>query len=130
MEEKKIIESIYQEIEKYGFMNTIKKFFGVGARIQLVFSENACNVEIEKLNLSCRSYNCLKRAGINTVEKVIDAIQENKLYGVRNLGVKSIAEINVRIYEFGYQSLSESARKNFVKDLLDTNREILRVQKA
>ena len=123
MEEYKVVEEIYQAIEIHGLMETIKKLFGVGTKIQLPFSESACKTEIEKLNLSVRSYNCLKRAGLDTVDKVVDAMQENKLWNIRNLGKGSRAEIHVRIYEFGYNSLSERGRRNFAKMLLELNKD-------
>lgn len=116
-------QDIYQSIENIGLMKTIEMFFGVGTIIELPFSEKAFNTEIEKLNLSVRSYNCLKRAGLNDVGKVVHAIQEDKLWNVRNLGKMSRAEIHVRIYEFGYNSLSENGKKEFAKNLYELNKD-------
>ena len=123
MEEYKVVEEIYQAIETHGLMPTIKKLFGAGTKIQIPFSETSCNTEIEKLDLSVRSYNCLKRAGLNTVSRVIDAMHEDSLWKIRSLGKNSRAEIHVRIYEFGYYSLSERGRRNFAKTLLELNRD-------
>lgn len=123
MEEYKVIEEIYQAIETHGLMPTIKRLFGAGTRIELPFSETSCNTEIEKLDLSVRSYNCLKRAGLHTVSKIIDAMHEDSLWKIRSLGKNSRAEIHVRIYEFGYYSLTERGKKNFVKSLLDLNKD-------
>lgn len=123
MEEYKVVEEIYQAIETHGLMPTIKRLFGAGTRIQLPFSESSCNTEIEKLELSVRSYNCLKRAGLNTVSNVIDAMHGDSLWKIRNLGKNSRAEIHVRIYEFGYYSLTERGKKNFVKSLLELNKD-------
>ena len=123
MEEYKVIEEIYQAIETHGLMPTIKRLFGAGTRIELPFSETSCNTEIEKLDLSVRSYNCLKRAGLHTVSKIIDAMHEDSLWKIRSLGKNSRAEIHVRIYEFGYYSLTERGKKNFVKALLDLNKD-------
>ena len=47
---------------------------------------------IEDLDLSVRSYNCLKRAGINTVEDLIENSEEDMMK-VRNLGRKSLEEV-------------------------------------
>lgn len=47
---------------------------------------------IEELDLSVRSYNCLKRAGINTVEDLINKSEEDMMK-VRNLGRKSLEEV-------------------------------------
>ena len=123
MEEYKVVEEIYQAIETHGLMPTIKKLFGAGTKIQIPFSEASCNTEIEKLDLSVRSYNCLKRAGLNTVSRVIDAMHEDSLWKIRSLGKNSRAEIHVRIYEFGYYNLSERGRRNFAKTLLELNRD-------
>ena len=123
MEEHKVVEEIYQAIETHGLIPTIKRLFGAGKRIQLPFSETSCNTEIEQLDLSVRSYNCLKRAGLHTVSKVIDAMREDSLWKIRNLGKNSRTEIHVRIYEFGYYSLTERGKKNFVKSLLELNKD-------
>lgn len=55
---------------------------------------------IEDLELSVRSYNCLKRAGITTVEELIDKT-EDELMHVRNLGKKSLKEVKEKIYSLG-----------------------------
>ena len=55
---------------------------------------------IEELELSVRSFNCLKRANINTVENLINK-SENDMMNVRNLGRKSLDEIRVKLDELG-----------------------------
>lgn len=55
---------------------------------------------VEELDLSVRSYNCLKRAGINTVEELIQRTEEDMMK-VRNLGKKSLAEIKEKLGELG-----------------------------
>jgi DNA-directed RNA polymerase subunit alpha len=52
----------------------------------------ALEMSIEELELSVRSFNCLKRAGINTVEELIDKTPEDMMK-VRNLGRKSLEEV-------------------------------------
>ena len=54
---------------------------------------------IDDLDLSVRSYNCLRRANCDTITQVIDLFENGKIFGVRNLGKKSIAEIIDRISE-------------------------------
>ena len=58
------------------------------------------------------------------VDKIINYMQEDKLLNIRNLGKNSKAEINVRIYEFGYNCLSERARKEFAKNLFELNKDM------
>lgn len=55
---------------------------------------------IEELDLSVRSYNCLKRAGINTVEELI-LKTEDEMMKVRNLGRKSLEEVEQKLAELG-----------------------------
>jgi len=55
---------------------------------------------IEELDLSVRSYNCLKRAGINTVEELIQR-NEDDMMKVRNLGKKSLEEVVNKLRELG-----------------------------
>lgn len=61
---------------------------------------------IEELDLSVRSYNCLKRAGINTVEELTQKTEEDMIK-VRNLGRKSLEEVILKLADLGL-SLKES----------------------
>ena len=60
------------------------------------------NTDINELNLGVRSFNCLKRAGCNTIGDVINCLEEDGqgLRKIRNLGVRSETEIIERIEEF------------------------------
>jgi len=55
---------------------------------------------IEELNLSVRSYNCLKREGINTVGDLVQR-SEQELMDIRNFGQKSIDEVKAKLEELG-----------------------------
>lgn len=55
---------------------------------------------IESLELSVRSYNCLKRAGIHSVRQLVD-FSENDLLNIRNFGVKSIEEVKDKLESMG-----------------------------
>ena len=57
-------------------------------------------MQIEDLDLSVRSYNCLKRAGINTVEELTQKTEEDMMK-VRNLGKKSLKEVKQKLDELG-----------------------------
>jgi DNA-directed RNA polymerase subunit alpha len=56
---------------------------------------------IEELDLSVRSFNCLKRAGINTVEDLISKTEEDMMK-VRNLGRKSLDEVVAKLASLGF----------------------------
>ena len=55
-------------------------------------------MNIDELELSVRSYNCLKRAGINTVEELTNRTPEDMMK-VRNLGRKSLEEVLAKLKE-------------------------------
>ncbi len=56
--------------------------------------------QIEDLDLSVRSYNCLKRAGIHSVRQLVE-FSENDLLNIRNFGVKSIEEVKDKLEAMG-----------------------------
>lgn len=62
--------------------------------------EKVLEMTIEELDLSVRAYNCLKRAGINTVEDLINRTEEDMIK-VRNLGRKSLEEVIGKLHALG-----------------------------
>lgn len=60
--------------------------------------EKVLEMTIEELDLSVRSYNCLKRAGINTVQELVTKTEEDMMK-VRNLGRKSLEEVQEKLAE-------------------------------
>ena len=63
--------------------------------------EKALDLTIDELDLSVRSFNCLKRAGINTVEDLTNKSEEDMMK-VRNLGRKSLEEVIAKLDSFGF----------------------------
>ena len=63
--------------------------------------EKVIEMNIEDLDLSVRSYNCLKRAGIHTVEDLISKTEDDMMK-VRNLGRKSLEEVIAKLDSFGF----------------------------
>ena len=61
---------------------------------------------IEELELSVRSFNCLKRAGISTVEDLTNK-SENEMMKVRNLGKKSLEEVTEKLHSLGLDFAKE-----------------------
>ena len=64
--------------------------------------EKALDMNIDELELSVRSYNCLKRAGINTVAELVNKTPD-EMMKVRNLGRKSLEEVVAKLNELGLQ---------------------------
>ncbi len=62
--------------------------------------EKVLEMTIEELDMSVRSFNCLKRAGINTVEDLVNKTEE-EMIKVRNLGKKSLDEVRAKLHSLG-----------------------------
>lgn len=68
--------------------------------------ETVLEMTIEELDLSVRSFNCLKRAGINTVKDLISKSEE-EMMKVRNLGKKSLEEVRNKLISLGFNLTSD-----------------------
>ena len=68
----------------------------------MIEKEKVLEMSIDELELSVRSYNCLKRAGINTVEELTNRTPEDMMK-VRNLGRKSLEEVLAKLKELGLE---------------------------
>lgn len=68
--------------------------------------EKILSMTIEELDLSVRSFNCLKRAGINTVDDLISKSPE-EMMRVRNLGKKSLEEVIVKLESYGLSFMAD-----------------------
>ncbi len=62
--------------------------------------EGVLDTPIEELDLSVRSYNCLKRQGVNTIGQ-LNECSENDLLNIRNFGAKSIEEVKDKLQQMG-----------------------------
>ena len=68
--------------------------------------EKILDMTIEELDLSVRSFNCLKRAGINTVSDLTEKSEE-EMMKVRNLGKKSFDEVKEKLRSLGFDLSSD-----------------------
>lgn len=84
------------------FINLTDQVQGVEILVEKEESkkEKSLEMNIEDLDLSVRSYNCLKRAGINTVDELVQR-DEDEMMKVRNLGRKSLEEVQQKLAQLG-----------------------------
>ena len=84
------------------FINLTDRIQGVEIMVEKEESkkEKILEMNIEDLDLSVRSYNCLKRAGINTVEELVQRDEDERMK-VRNLGRKSLEEVQQKLAQLG-----------------------------
>jgi DNA-directed RNA polymerase subunit alpha len=78
---------------------------------------SAPDVRIEELDFSVRTYNCLKKANIQTVADLVRASEE-ELMNIRNFGRKSLVEVQDKLAQFGY-TLAGSTGRAMARDLGD-----------
>ena len=119
--ENKIVNELLNAVEKYGLIAVIHDTFGNKARMNLGFTKKVCDVPVEELSLSVRGFNVLKRSNLNTIGDVIDAMNDNKLISLRNLGEKTSREIKTKIVNFGYEVFSDYDKREFLSGILELN---------
>ena len=93
-EEEEFLKAVEETIRE----NPVKEYFAKEDNEK----EKVLEMNIDELELSVRSYNCLKRAGINTVEELCNRTSEDMMK-VRNLGRKSLEEVLAKLKELGLQ---------------------------
>lgn len=77
---------------------------------------------IDEMNLSVRSYNCLKRAGLHTVGDLIESVNNwSDLLKIRNMGTKSAKEVIYGIFVLQYNSLKPNEQKIFLAKTVAMN---------
>ncbi len=81
-------------------LNTNAEGVEIGQLVSDGPAASELNIPVEDLDLSVRSYNCLKREGINTVSELV-ALSETQLMNIRNFGQKSVYEVRDKLIEMG-----------------------------
>ena len=119
MEKNKIIDILIEEEEKYGLPVLLDAVFGKNINVRLSYSLSDCASSIDELSLSVRSQNALKRAGIMTLDALIDELNHGNLKGIRNLGRKSYNEIQTKILVYGYDKLNRKEKEKFFGYLIE-----------
>lgn len=85
-------------------------------------TEEFVNTNLEELDLSVRSYNCLRRAGFRTIGDVLDKIStQDELLRYNKLGSNSAKEIMRKIFEYHYNHLPEDKVQEYEKRLAQLN---------
>ena len=121
MNKNKIYAELYESVSQNGLIAGIRSVFGRQGKIRLGFSKKICYTDIEEIELSVRTYNALKRNGVNTLGDAIDALNDGRLMNFRNLGLKSYVEVKTKIIDYGYNALNENEKKAFLADIVEIN---------
>lgn len=86
-------------------------------------TERLSNTGIDALELGVRSYNCLRRAGINTIGELCERVEKyGDLHTIRNCGKTSVAEIMDNLFVYHFMQLNSERRGRYIEDVLSINR--------
>ena len=112
------IKEIFSQIDEMD----IHEKHGGKFRFPIYMTESLEKTDIEALELSVRSYNCLKRAGIMTIGDLCGKIHGSEdLKSIRNCGKTSIAEIMDHLFAYQYSIIKPEQKERFLKQVLEMN---------
>ena len=116
-----VVNTLIQSAESNGLISTIYSIFGKSVKVSIPLGEKTLDSSVDEIDFSVRSSNCLKRTGMMQIRDVVEAIEDERLLRVRNLGKTSYSEIQTKLLVLGYSKLSAIEKKQFFFDLLDRN---------
>lgn len=98
------------------------KGLGRRPRFPVYLGEELLQTPIDDLELSVRSFNCLRRAGMATVGDIVQNIDtRDDLLKIRNLGMRSADEIMNAIMEYQFSILPEGMRQKYLDRIVELN---------
>ena len=116
-----VVNTLIKSTESIGLIHTIYSVFGKSVKVSIPFGQKTLDTSVDELDFSVRSSNCLKRTGMMQIRDVVDAIADDRLLRVRNLGKTSYSEIQTKLLALAYSKLSPVEKKQFFFDLLERN---------
>ena len=101
---------------------SLKEKQGRSFRFRMHMNRSMEEASIDALDLSIRSYHCLKRAGYDNIGTLAEDIASGKsLSSIRNCGKKSVREIMEHLFLFQYYSLKPEKREAFLEEVVNLN---------
>ena len=101
----------------------LKEKHGGKYYFNLHMTEQMYDSNIEALDLSVRSYNCLKRGGYDKIGTLAEYISGgNELKRIRNCGAKSVREIMEHLFVYQYYALRPERREAFLRETVELNK--------
>lgn len=109
-------------VNSYEGLDLHDKKNGMGFRFPVYIKDSYKDLDIEALDLSVRSYNCLKRAGFGTVYDLMNGITGRlDLKRIRNCGDNSSREIMEALFLFQYANLKPEQRDWYMNRIVQMN---------
>ena len=116
-----VVNELVASAEQNGLIATLYSVFGKSVKVSIPFSRKTLDSSVDDIDFSVRSSNALKPTGLMQVGEVVDAIEDERLPKVRNLGKKSYVEIQTKLLALGYSKLTDVEKKRFFYDVLERN---------
>ena len=116
-----VVNTLIQSAESNGLIRTIYSIFGKSVKVSIPFGEKTLDSSVDEIDFSVRSSNCLKRTGMMQIRDVVEAIEDERLLRVRNLGKTSYSEIQTKLLVYGFSQLSEKEKYSFFYNVVDNN---------
>lgn len=92
-------------------------------KFPIYLNQEMMTADIESLDLSVRSNNCLRRAGYHTIGELVNAISSDEdLKKIRQCGKTSVTEIMHSLMCYQYEALSVERRKKFINRIKELNK--------
>lgn len=116
-----IFEEMNRLVPEADFME-IKKRRNGKLRFPMYLNSELKETEIETLDLTVRSSNCIRRASFQTVGALVEAINDrDDLKRIRNCGEKSIDEIFEKLFCYQYEQIPKERKVKFIKRVVELN---------
>ena len=116
-----VVNTLIQSAESNGLIHSIYSIFGKTVKVRIPFGSKTLDSSVDEIDFSVRASNCLKRTGMMQIRDVVEAIEDDRLLKVRNLGKTSYNEIQTKLLAVAYSKLSLMEKKQFFYDLLERN---------
>lgn len=121
MEQDVMSRKVAEVIEDKNFENWIRQHKGI-FRFPVYPDTEAMQEDIIAMDLSVRSYNCLKRAGFTTIKSLVNGIDGREdLMKIRNCGAKSQREIMLSIFLYQYAKMKPEKRIAYHNRVMEMN---------
>lgn len=121
MNRKELLDALVMLERELGLVEALYRTYESNFRVAIRYSKTFEQTGVEELILSVRSQNALKRAGIFTMASLIEAIEQEKLGSIRNLGKKSKNEIKTTLLVYMFNQLNDREKKAFFEELIERN---------
>lgn len=115
------VYTLFECAEKFGLVFALTPF-GKNIKVKIPMGKSFYEQEIEKLDLSVRSYNALKRMNISKIAELSNFIEQQDLKEIRNIGSKCVAEIKTKLLVRAYEILSDKEKLFFWMDFTANNK--------